>query len=142
MTHLLDTDHTSIWERAKGPEYLALVANLNRHGATDVAVSVVSLHEQANGCNTVVAQARKPADLLYGYKLFFRLIDAFRQFPPVKFDAQALVEFDRLRAAKVRIGTMDLRIAATALAHNLTVVTRNVSDFGKVPGLRTEDWTK
>lgn len=94
-----------------------------------------------NRCKAV-AQARKPADLLHGYKLFFRLIDEFRKFPLVRFDALALAEFDQLRAAKVRISTMDLRIAATALAQNLIVVTRNVSDFGKVPGLRTEDWTK
>ena len=34
---------------------------------------------------------------------------------------------------------MDLRIAA--LARNLTLVTRNLSGFGRVPNLKTEDWT-
>jgi tRNA(fMet)-specific endonuclease VapC len=50
--------------------------------------------------------------------------------------------FDQLKSAKIRIGTMDLRIAAIALSRNLTVLTRNLSDFGKVPGLRIEDWTR
>ena len=36
---------------------------------------------------------------------------------------------------------MDLRIAAIALAGNLTVLTRNKSDFGKILGLPIQDWT-
>ena len=36
---------------------------------------------------------------------------------------------------------MDLRIAATAMASDYTVLTRNLVDFQKVPGLRVADWT-
>lgn len=35
---------------------------------------------------------------------------------------------------------MDLLIAATALAHDLTLVTHNTHDFAHVPGLRVVDW--
>lgn len=47
---------------------------------------------------------------------------------------------EELRAQGVRIGTLDLRIAATALVHDLTLVTRNTKDFARVPGVRLEDW--
>jgi tRNA(fMet)-specific endonuclease VapC len=57
------------------------------------------------------------------------------------FDTAAISIYDTLRSQRVRIATMDLRIAATALSRGLTLLTRNVQDFRKVPGLVTEDWT-
>jgi tRNA(fMet)-specific endonuclease VapC len=35
---------------------------------------------------------------------------------------------------------MDLQIASIALVHDLKLVTGNVAEFSKVPGLRAEDW--
>lgn len=35
---------------------------------------------------------------------------------------------------------MNLQIAATALTHKLTVVTRNTREFERVPGLCIENW--
>ena len=46
-----------------------------------------------------------------------------------------------LRAAGTPLPTPDLLIAATALHHNLTMVTANRRDFDPVPGLPVEDWT-
>ena len=37
---------------------------------------------------------------------------------------------------------MDGLIAATAMSHNLTLVTNNIADFQSVPYLRLQDWTK
>ncbi len=34
----------------------------------------------------------------------------------------------------------DLQIAAIALAHRCTLVTHNVAEFQRVPGLTVEDW--
>jgi tRNA(fMet)-specific endonuclease VapC len=45
-------------------------------------------------------------------------------------------------ARRVRVATLDLRIASIALCRGLTLLTRNISDFGRVPGLKTEDWTQ
>ena len=57
------------------------------------------------------------------------------------FDEAAADTFNDLRKRRVRIGTMDLRIAAIALSRDMTVLTRNVGDFGQVLGLKVEDWT-
>ncbi len=40
----------------------------------------------------------------------------------------------------IMVGHNDLLIAATALRHDLTLVTHNVREFSRVPGLRIEDW--
>ena len=42
---------------------------------------------------------------------------------------------------RLNVGSNDLKIAASALEHNATVVTRNLRDFGRVPGLPCQDWT-
>jgi predicted nucleic acid-binding protein len=57
------------------------------------------------------------------------------------FDQPAQVAFDTLPPACKRIGTMDRRIAAVALARNFTLLTRNTSDFALIPGLKYQDWT-
>ena len=46
-----------------------------------------------------------------------------------------------LAAAGTLIGPHDLWIAASALAHGLTVVTSNIREFRRVPGLEVEDWS-
>jgi tRNA(fMet)-specific endonuclease VapC len=48
--------------------------------------------------------------------------------------------FDRLRALRVKTGTLDLRIACIALEYEATVLTRNLADFRHVPGLKVENW--
>jgi tRNA(fMet)-specific endonuclease VapC len=36
---------------------------------------------------------------------------------------------------------MDLKIAAIVLAHDATLLSKNFSDYRKVPGLKVADWT-
>ncbi|NUQ61351.1 MAG: type II toxin-antitoxin system VapC family toxin [Pirellulales bacterium] len=52
----------------------------------------------------------------------------------------AVSQFENLRQAKTRVGTMDLKIACITLAHGATLLSRNRKDFDKIPGLRVEDW--
>jgi len=46
----------------------------------------------------------------------------------------------RLASAGTPIGACDLLIAAIALANNLTLVSHNTREFGRVDGLQVEDW--
>ncbi len=54
--------------------------------------------------------------------------------------------YARIRADLERRGTTigenDLWIAATALAHDATLVTNNTAEFSRVPELKIEDWSQ
>ena len=58
----------------------------------------------------------------------------------LNFTEAAIGRFDELRAQKLGIAAMDLRIAAITLERQATLVTRNVRDFERIPGLRVENW--
>lgn len=63
--------------------------------------------------------------------------------PVLPFDGQAVAIHAQVRLALRHqpIGERDLIIAATALAHNCTLITNNLREFARVPGLRVEDWS-
>ena len=66
MTHLLDTDTVSVLQWPQSAEHPALLANINLRGSANVAVSVVSFHEQALGAHNRINSARLPAQMIRG----------------------------------------------------------------------------
>jgi tRNA(fMet)-specific endonuclease VapC len=141
MKFLLDTDHISVLQKQSGADFAAIIARIAQVPQTDLAFCIVSFHEQALGCNSYIAQAKSPADVVQGYRMFDRVLSAFAAAVVLPFDTKASLVFDGLVAARVRIGTMDLRIASIALSQGLTLLTRNARDFAKVSGLVIADWT-
>lgn len=141
MKYLLDTDHISFLQRRSGSEFSRLTARMAQHPIADFALSVVSFHEQVLGAHNFINRARTNTDIIRGYALLFETLQGFATAPVLLFDAGAIAVFDELRGQLVRVSTMDLRIAAIVVSRNLVLLTRNVSDFSKVPGLVTEDWT-
>jgi tRNA(fMet)-specific endonuclease VapC len=141
VKYLLDTDHLSILQRKSGPEYSRLSTWMAQETALDFACCVVSLHEQVVGAHAFLNRAKNSAGLIRGYALLERLPRDFLAFALLPFDASSAAIYDRLLSQSLRIGTMDLRLAAIALSRNLTVLTRNLRDFGRVPGLNIEDRT-
>lgn len=142
MRFLLDTDHVTVIQDGVGVECSNLVGRLSRQADSDVAFSIISFHEQALGAHTYINRARNSAGLVRGYDLMDQVARTFAVLPILPFDADAALIFEQLVSNHLRVATMDLRIAAIALSRDLTLLTRNVGDFGKVPGLRTEDWTR
>ena len=141
MTYLLDTDHLSILQRKAGQEYLRLSTWMAQFTAVDFACCVISLHEQLLGAHTFLNQAKNSAGLVRGYALLERLPRDYLTFALLSFDPPSAAICDRLLVQNLRVGTMDLRLASIGLSRNLTVLTRNLRDFSRVPGLRSEDRT-
>jgi tRNA(fMet)-specific endonuclease VapC len=90
-----------------------------------------------------LAQVRRIHDVkkqVYPYDRLICLVDTLRQCDIARWTESAADIFMRLRSERIRIGTQDLKIASIALANDATLLSANLRDFEKVPGLRVEDW--
>jgi|SRR5580765_4411355 len=103
-------------------------------------VPIVVIEETMRGWLAAIAKERLARRQVTGYRELSRLFQFFTTFPVAPFDDQAADQFDALKAAKVRIATRDLKIAAIAIAAKGTLLTANRRDFEKVPGLKFENW--
>ncbi|MCX7016270.1 MAG: type II toxin-antitoxin system VapC family toxin [Candidatus Sumerlaeota bacterium] len=113
-----------------------LVARLRTEDPSEIHISAITKAELLYGARH---SARPAANL--------RLLDSlFAVFVSLPFDDpcaehHAAIRAD-LSARGQLIGPHDLLIAATALAHDLTLVTHNTKEFSRVIGLRIEDWER
>jgi tRNA(fMet)-specific endonuclease VapC len=137
---VLDTDVLTLIQRRQGGLYTRLVRRLDECGEP-VYVTIVTIEEQMRGWLGHISKARSADKWVDAYRKLQRFTESLPERPILGFAEDAASILSRLRKARVRIGTMDLRIAAIALANSATVITRNVSDFNRVPNLRVEDWT-
>lgn len=80
-----------------------------------------------------------------GYARLEALLGGFASMPVLPFDQAALTVFQSLWLHRIRVSTMDLKIAAIAIAHDAILLTRNTSDFARIAEqdsrLRFADWT-
>jgi tRNA(fMet)-specific endonuclease VapC len=136
---LLDTDHIASIQWKTQPQFDRLVERMTPLG--DFFFPIVSFHEQAFGANAYISKARNSKGIIRGYRMFQQILADFAEAQVMHFDEAAAMIFDGLRGQCIRISTMDLRIASIALLREMTVLTRNVGDFRKVPGLKTADWS-
>lgn len=131
MKYLLDTNVCIGYLNGRAT---GVLIRLQRTDPLDIAVCAVVKAELFYGA----MKSRNVRQTLSAQRAF---LDRFTSLP---FDDAAASAYAELRAeleASGRpIGPYDLQIAAIALANDLTLVTRNTREFGRISGLRFEDW--
>jgi tRNA(fMet)-specific endonuclease VapC len=135
---LLDTDHLSLHERG----HLPLRSRVAAFPSEELAVSVVTMEEMLRGRLAILARRSEGAARVHAYAKLLETVQFFSRIQVVPFDMACEHRLQMLRALRLRVGSRDLRIAATALVHNVALITRNRRDFGQVPGLLLDDWSQ
>jgi tRNA(fMet)-specific endonuclease VapC len=137
---ILDTDHMSLleWDSNSAAH---LRERLSEHNESDVATTVINYEEQVRGWMAYIAKARSIDAQVEAYRRLRNHLDNYRQIPVLDFDSAAAEVYQRLRRAKIRVGAMDLKIAAIAMATSATLLSRNRRDFQQIPDLKCEDWS-
>lgn len=138
---VLDTDHVSILERENSAAYHKLVVRLDPLAPGEAVTTIISFEEQTRGWLSHLSRAKTMAQEIEAYRKLNRHLDAYREIRVLEFDEISASYFQRLRKARLRVGTMDLKIASIVLAHDAILLSRNSRDFEQVPGLKIEDWT-
>ena len=134
---LFDTDHLTLYHY----KHSQLIQRIALQPADAVAICPINIEETMRGRLAVLGrQMSGPAHVqAYAHLVSAELM--LRIFPIMPFDSNCEARYQQLRASRLRVGSLDLKIAAIALTNQLTVLTRNQSDFGRVPGLVIDDWS-
>jgi tRNA(fMet)-specific endonuclease VapC len=139
---ILDTDLVSLVQEQPSAARERLLIRIDiAKRQTQVVTSVITYEEQMRGWFSLLSKARTVLEEVKAYRQLRLNLDNYRVLTIVDFDEIAAVQLQRLRTSKIRIGTMDLKIAAIVLANNAVLWSRNLQHFRKVPGLRVEDAT-
>jgi tRNA(fMet)-specific endonuclease VapC len=131
MIYLLDTN---VWVTVLRHPTSSLAARFNALTPADIRVCSIVVAELRHGC----LRSAKPAANRAG-------VDALlAPYVSLPFDDAAADQYAAIRhhleSAGQLIGPLDMQIAAIALANGCTLVTHNVAEFSRVPGLVIEDW--
>lgn len=135
----LDTDHLSILTNRKAAGHTSLYQRLDEC-AESLAVPIICVEEQCKGWLAKIHRTRDIRGQVAAYERLTNLFHFFAEWEIVSFDAAAADQFEQLHRQKIRIGAQDLKIAAVTLTRNARLLSANLRDFSKVPGLHVENW--
>jgi len=111
-----------------------VVERLRDHAPGDLGVTIITVAELWFGAH----KSARPSVARREMDGFLEPLDVL-PFDREAADAYARSRFELERVGRP-IGERDLLIASIALARGLVVVTHNLTEFTRVPGLKTEDW--
>ena len=140
MVAILDTDHLTVIQRRAEPAYSRLREKLVRLRPSSVLTTIISFEEQMRGWLAVVSRSRTQTTQVAAYERLQSLLTFFGEIPVAGYSDAAGVEFERLARSRLRVGSMDLKIAAIALSRDALLLSANLKDFTRVPNLHVEDW--
>lgn len=138
MFAVLDTNHFR--EYVLGTASGAKLKSRIEIEKPEIFTCIVAAEESLSGWIAFIRRERAGAEQLTGYEMLHRCLDTLVRMSVLPFDRDAALLFHSLQKSLPRIGTMDLKIAAICLAHDATLLSRNLVDFEKVPGLKIENW--
>jgi tRNA(fMet)-specific endonuclease VapC len=141
MPVILDTNTISLLREGEPLKSGRLVQRMRQISKPEIWTTVISYQEQLKGWLAAIHRARNDRQLLWAFAALQNTLTTFSRLPVMPFDEAALAVFHQLQSQRLKVGTNDLRIAAIALARGATVVTQNLRDFQRVPGLIVEDGT-
>ena len=130
LAYLLDTNILS--DLVRNPQGV-VAARIAKAGENTVCTSVIVAAELRYGAKK--SNSKKLAERI---DLILSALEILPLEPPA--DRQYAALRHHLTRQGIPIGPNDLLIAAHALASDLTVVTANVGEFSRVPGLKVENW--
>ena len=136
---VLDTSYVSLFQYPEDVHGNALGERLADSPDRDIVTTAITPEEQMRGWLSAIHAQR---DVQRQVQYYERLIGLFRFFANwriLPFSESAAEKFRLLRRQRVRIGTMDLKIASIVLVHNATLLSDNLRDFQRVPDLRVEN---
>jgi tRNA(fMet)-specific endonuclease VapC len=108
--------------------------------AMQIAATVISLEEQLRGWLGVIARLESQEQIVVAYASLRDTQSFYCALQLIGFDQPAETIYRSLRTTYRRLGKMDLRIAAIALATTATLVTRNERDFGQIAEITLQNW--
>ncbi len=137
---LLDTNHLTALKYRLHPRSIKLARRLMESGEEHIATTIIAYEEQHRGWMALLARNADAGKQVGAYQELAALARFFGQWRLVDFDEPAARRLESFRQAGIRVGTMDLKMAAIAMQHDALFLTANQRDFSKVSGLRFENW--